>query len=573
MNSTKTLNMRSIILQVIAGSLIIIGVLSACTVSQPVQDDSDLQNYGATPTTAPYPPESKEIVAAIAPRVHSDALSPDGQWRTQVVIYDCVAVGEEMKSYEELLLIKEDDGSSITIDSQLINCGGLGAFGLDTRGWMDDSRAFLFTDAREGVPDGASDWQPPLYRYDVISQHAERVEVMPDTSLGILTYVDNGDIWIKTLPEGEAQRITDDGVNAEPSWSPSGEWLAFRKLDSQLWLYSLAENQITEVEPGAPVNEFAWSSTENKLAHTVGSGIVHLRLYDAASSSSTSLLQPSTDGFPQQLHWSPDGQTLAFVQSIYDTESNQLFDEISIMPANGSDVQPLLQVKVMETGSLQLGAWSSDGERLLFWLGPRPIDSFIPETVDLLSIAVNDIAPEFRFEAEQVSWMDSRFLAIAPAKIGDFAVTVGDGPPWTNKRIFVGNSPLTPADQAAAQPAWSYDGLQLAYAGMLDQGEVQLEQATESMRQRHIWIIDTDGASEPRPLIADPTYRDEYPQWSAGGAMILFARLDVEDQASLWLIESQGGEPQQVVQSIQSDQPWHGIITQFDWQRMLDWQR
>ena len=44
----------------------------------------------------------------------------------------------------------------------------------------------------------------------------------------------------KRLPDGAPQRITDDGVNSEPLWSPSGRWLAFRKLDSQLWLYSLA---------------------------------------------------------------------------------------------------------------------------------------------------------------------------------------------------------------------------------------------------------------------------------------------------------------------------------------------
>ena len=556
-----------------ASALLVMVLLSACTVSQSDPDDSNLQTPRATPTFTPFLTEAERIFAAIEPRIDSDDLSPDGLWRTQVLIYDCVAVDEEMISYEELRLIREHDGSHTVIDSQLINCGGLGAFGLEGRGWSDDSQIFSFTDAREGVPDGAGDWHPPLYRYNIVSQNVEQVEDVSGKTLGNLAYVDNGDIWIKTLPDGEPLRITDDGVNTEPSWSPSGEWLTFRKLDSQLWLYSLVKNKIKEVEPGAPVNEFAWSSTENKLAYTVGSGIVHLRLDDVTNDDSTILLPPNNNGFPQQLHWSLDGQTLAFVQSIYDTESNQIFDGISIMPAEEGDAHPLLQVNVMETGSLQLGAWSSDGERLLFWLGPRPIDSFIPETVDLLSIAVNDIAPEFRFEAEQISWMDSRFLAIAPAKIGDFAVTVGDGPPWTNKRIFVGHSPLTPADQAAAQPAWSHDGLQLAYAGMLDQGEVQLEQAAESMRQRHIWMIDADGVSEPRQLTSDPTYRDEYPQWSADGAMILFARLDAEDKASLWLVESQGGEPQQVVQSIQSDQPWHGIITQLDWQRMLDWHR
>ncbi len=45
------------------------------------------------------------------------------------------------------------------------------------------------------------------------------------------------------------------------------------------------------------------------------------------------------------------------------------------------------------------------------------------------------------------------------------------------------------------------------------------------------------------------------PQWSSDGATILFTRLDADDQTSLWLVESQGGEPQQVVESIQSHNP------------------
>ena len=562
-----------------ASVLLVLVLLSACTVSQPVQDDSDLQAPRPTPTSTPISTEVAAIVSASAPRIHSDDLSPDGRWRAQVVIYDCVAVGEEMKSYEELRLIGEDDGSYTIIESQLINCGGLGAFGLAGRGWSDDSQIFSFTDAREGVPDGAGDWQPPLYRYNIANQIAERVEDVSGNSLGNLAYVDQGDIWIKALPDGEPLRITEDGVNTEPNWSHSGEWLAFRKLDSQVWLYSPVENQIREVEPGAPVNDFAWSPTEDRLAYTVGSGIVHLRMFDTVSGDSTILLPPSADAFPQQVHWHPDGLSLAFVQSIFDKESGQLFNEISIMPAQGGEPQSLLRANVMDEGSLQLGAWSSDGKRLLFWYGPRPIDSFLPDTVDLYNIAADGTTFQPHLEVERVSLMDSRFLASAPPNDasahsgGDYAVTVGDGSAWTNKRIFVTDSALTPADQVAAQPAWSSDGAQLAYAGMPDQGEVSLEQVAETMRQRHIWVIDADGLSEHHQLTSDPAYRDEYPQWSADGETILFARLAADDQASLWLAESQGGEPQQVVASLEHTQPWHGIITQLDWQRMLDWQR
>jgi hypothetical protein len=58
----------------------------------------------------------------------------------------------------------------------------------------------------------------------------------PTLGLGKLAYVQGGDIWVKTLPDGEPQRLTADGRNREPRWSPSGQWLAFRKGDYQVWV-------------------------------------------------------------------------------------------------------------------------------------------------------------------------------------------------------------------------------------------------------------------------------------------------------------------------------------------------
>ena len=51
----------------------------------------------------------------------------------------------------------------------------------------------------------------------------------PQLSLGRLGYVQGSDIWYRSLPDGRPQRLTSDGRNREPRWSPSGYWLAFRK--------------------------------------------------------------------------------------------------------------------------------------------------------------------------------------------------------------------------------------------------------------------------------------------------------------------------------------------------------
>jgi dipeptidyl aminopeptidase/acylaminoacyl peptidase len=89
---------------------------------------------------------------------------------------------------------------------------------------------------------------------------------------------------------------------------------------------------------------------------------------------------------------------------------------------------------------------------------------------------------------------------------------------------------------------------------------------------RSLWLIDADGA-EARQLTTDPGYRDERPLWSADGSHLLFARLDAEDRASLWLTSVEGGEPQQVVEELTPAPEWFGTYGHIDWAQHFDWWR
>ena len=71
----------------------------------------------------------------------------------------------------------------------------------------------------------------------------------------------------------------------------------------------------------------------------------------------------------------------------------------------------------------------------------------------------------------------------------------------------------------------------------------------------------------------DPSYRDEWPQWSADGQHILFARLDVAGAASLWLVDAGGGQPRQVVEKITFGAPADNFSPQIEWGRAADWLR
>jgi hypothetical protein len=122
------------------------------------------------------------ITTTVEPRLHDSYPSPDGKWKAEVVIYDCTPVdapnegGPEENSFEQLVLTNVQEGTQQVVDTQLINCGGLGAFGLEGLEWSEDSRYFYYTDAREGVPDGAGEWTRPVWRLEAATMAIEPSE-------------------------------------------------------------------------------------------------------------------------------------------------------------------------------------------------------------------------------------------------------------------------------------------------------------------------------------------------------------------------------------------------------------
>ncbi|MDH7475749.1 MAG: hypothetical protein QHJ74_17375 [Anaerolineae bacterium] len=173
----------------------------------------------------------------------------------------------------------------------------------------------------------------------------------------------------------------------------------------------------------------------------------------------------------------------------------------------------------------------------------------------------------------------SDFVAPQPAGGGQVAIIAGAyRAAWTRKtlRIVLPTSGegeiLTPADQAASSPAWSPDGQRIAYVAMSDQGDlVGGEPARQGLMQRRLWVASVEGEPQAQQLTSDPAYRDEYPLWSANGSHILFARLNAENQASLWLIPVKGGEPLQVVKELTPTPEWFGYYGHIDWDGLFDW--
>lgn len=118
------------------------------------------------------------VMAAAEPLVLQQVDSPDGAWQAVVTQYPCIYIDDvgERLSYERLDIVDSSSDTVLLVAEQIINCQGLGAYGLAVRHWSGSGAYLYFTDAREGQPDGmASAWTPPIARYVVETASIEHL--------------------------------------------------------------------------------------------------------------------------------------------------------------------------------------------------------------------------------------------------------------------------------------------------------------------------------------------------------------------------------------------------------------
>ena len=190
-------------------------------------------NYDQTATAA-----VQAVVSTVQPKVHASLPSPDKNWRVEIIIYDCVQVTEDgPNAYEQLKLIRANDGTESVVDTQLQSCGGVGAYGLGGLYWSPNSRYFYYTPGREGAPDGLCwYWERPIHRLDVLTQETEFIgegPLSPDKTK-IAMWREN-DLVIWGLDEGELARLPaalTDAKLGPISWSPDSQSLVYLQTTS-----------------------------------------------------------------------------------------------------------------------------------------------------------------------------------------------------------------------------------------------------------------------------------------------------------------------------------------------------
>ncbi|MBC7250871.1 MAG: PD40 domain-containing protein [Anaerolineae bacterium] len=405
------------------------------------------------------------------------------------------------------------------------------------------------------------------------------------SKLGKVAYVQGGDIWVKALPDGKPQRLTTDGRNNTPRWSPSGEWIAFRKGDyGQVWVMRADGSDARSLET-PPDAAFAWSPVTDRLAYADIDRllVIHPDGSETLTPVSGPQVNPPTPPPPEaqrigRIAWSPDGHWIAYEWQRQQPDQPPIYQGLWKVSANGEQLTELYISGIPVKGEAILAGWSPDGQYILFWQGDILSASMLADGVPLYSLPASGGEPIQLVDAVLVH---DDFLASAPQS-QRLAVTAGGyRATWTNKRLAAVEASggtltwLTDESVAAFSPTWSPDGKRLAYVSMPDRGDlVGGDTARLGMMERHIWLMNADGSGQ-RQLTNDPGYRDERPLWSADGNHLLIARMAAEGAASLWLMPAEGGDPYQVVEELTPlpgpASGWFGYYGYVDWDQLFAW--
>jgi len=210
--------------------------LAAPTATLAQKTPSQMPTLFFKKTPAALPEIVPTIVSSRKPNISISSLSPNGEWRADLAVYNCMQVGDSDKvAYDQLNIVHLTDMSAVVVDFQVQNCEGTGAHGLGPLFWSSNSRYYYYTTARVGRPDGCSYWQPPIYRIDVNSQTKRLIGagvVSPDQNKlaawnhGRLEVWDiNGD----KLATGPAVSGPEEGPIA---WGPDSQSIVYLQFDS-----------------------------------------------------------------------------------------------------------------------------------------------------------------------------------------------------------------------------------------------------------------------------------------------------------------------------------------------------
>jgi Tol biopolymer transport system component len=406
---------------------------------------------------------------------------------------------------------------------------------------------------------------------------------------------DSLDIYVKGLGLGTSPlRLTEHRADdVFPAWSPDGRRLAFaRAIEEGAAIYTVPalggqESKLIDIRgplrlgvrkpflpapswsPSGDWLAFAEKSSEDEPARVVRLSLDTLEKQPLSAPPESSL----GDFYPT---YSPDGTQLAFVRS--GSRGYYGGQDVWVQPADGGEARRLTFGEYDECEGL---AWTADGREILFTVyaagfkvlrvslaggEPRAVEGVgqhaawasirgdrmvftqtAPQASDIWRVpgrkaAARDRAPEklissSHWDDDPAYSPDGRRIAFSSRRTGVMNIWVCDSD---------GSNPvqLTSFGRFASLPSWSPDGRRIAF---------ESAEAGDS----NLYVIDADGGV-PRRLTQSPS-SDSMGSWSRDGRWIYFSS-DRGGSVQVWKIPVEGGEAVQVTRGggVNPAESWDG---------------
>ena len=185
----------------------------------------------------------------------------------------------------------------------------------------------------------------------------------PDSLL--LAFVRRGQVWRIDLNTGQEQQLTDQGRNQNPSWSPTGAYIAYESNQPDgkcctTWLMTeegTQNRQVTPFEDGGGLYPY-WAPDGEQIVHVrypTSANSQELFVMDTTNTTIHQLTQDErTDRRPE---WSRDGQWIAWDSY---GEGKDSTNGIWKMRADGTEAQLIAPGGGFPT-------WHPDGDQLAFY--------------------------------------------------------------------------------------------------------------------------------------------------------------------------------------------------------------
>lgn len=309
---------------------------------------------------------------------------------------------------------------------------------------------------------------------------------------GRIVFSRRGSLWAVQPDGGGLIRLTTEGWNTDPVFSPDGARIAYRSthalaaeegppMPHDIWVMDAdGANPIplTETGPGESVLRSApsWSPDGTRLAFNEDGHLVVMRA-DGAERRVLSE-QAALTGAPMatEVHWSPTGE-----QILYAVESGADLPSLAVMDAATGQERPVDKELVVSYG------WLSDGQRVWYtsWadLGLWLVDLVAGERRRLLDDAT---------QVFSLAWSPDGAL-LAYVMNGALCMTPSSGEPFQKQVTYLAD----PRGEGPYDLVWSPDGSHLLYAVDYEEG-------------RGLWLVRADGRYQWR-LLDGPA---EGPAWS-----------------------------------------------------------